>query len=125
MKTNVEAAVDGLKQAEISTRKIKADFLNEIAYEFDRQRQCSIGWGVVAGAIICSTIYKRGNPIRKGALVLACAHLLGQASYYNNLDKYFDVVYPIFEEDAMLFVKQEERESERRERASGGIVVDD
>lgn len=70
--------------------------MNEVAYEFDRQRQSSIGWGILFGSIICSTFYKRGNPIRKAALVLACAHIFGQISYYNNLDKYFDCVYPIF-----------------------------
>lgn len=110
MKTNIEAAEDSLKQSEALSRKLKADFYNEVAYEFDRQRICSIGWGLLLGAVICTTMYRRGNPIRKGAVFLLCGHIFGQVSYYWNIDKYFDTVYPIFEEDALEFVGQEQRE---------------
>lgn len=55
-------------------------------------------WGSVFGAIITSTIYKRGNTLRKAALVVTLAHIFGQISYHTNLDKYFDSVNKIFEE---------------------------
>lgn len=43
------------------------------------------------------------------AVFLALGHLFGQVAYHWNLDKYFDTVYTIFEEDAIAFVESEER----------------
>ena len=77
MHTNKQAAEDsrvGLRQ---DLDQIKGNFLNEMAFEFDKQRYCAIGWGLVLGALICSTVYKRGKPARQGALFLTCGHAFG------------------------------------------------
>ena len=60
---------------------------------------CSIGWGLVFGAFICSTIYRKGSISRKAALFLSFGHIFGQTSYRINIDKYIDSVCNIFEED--------------------------
>lgn len=56
---------------------------------------------------MCSTVYRRGSNIRKGAVFLTFGHFFGQVAYHWNLDKYFDTVYPVFEEDALNFVQQD------------------
>ena len=76
-------------------------FFNEIAYEFDKQRYSAIIWGFVFGAVICATVYRRGRLPRQAALFATSGHVFGQLSYSYNLDKYFDSIYPIFEEDAI------------------------
>lgn len=74
-----------------------ARYLNEQAYEFDRTKYNSIGWGLLFGAFINATLYRRGNTIRKAALILASGHILGLVSYFSNIDRYLDSVYPIFQ----------------------------
>lgn len=86
---------------------MKARFLNEVAYEFEKQRYNSIGWGLLFGALLCSVVYTRGSVPRRAALFLGCGHAFGQISYHWNIDKYFDTVYDIFEEDAIQFAKEE------------------
>lgn len=68
LKTHIEAADDSLQQLEISLKSIKANFYNEVAYEFDTQRKCSGAWGLLFGALVCSTLYRKGSYIRKAAL---------------------------------------------------------
>ena len=111
--TEIEAAEENYHQLEISRKVLKAEYMNEIGYEFDKQRRCSLGWGLVLGAFICSTIYRKGSTPRKAALFLTMGHLFNQSSYYMNLDKYIDCVLPIFEDDVAEFEK-EERDEERK-----------
>lgn len=68
MNTNIEAAEDSLQQSQSSLKNIKASYFNEIAFEFDKQRKSSVGWGLVLGSVICATIYRRGSIIRKSAV---------------------------------------------------------
>ena len=102
-------------------------FLNEIAYEYDKQRYSSIAWGFVFGALICSTVYHRGRLPRKAAVFVTSGHVFGQFSYYTNINKYFDSVYPIFEEDAVEYMKQETMESRivEAKKVKGVSVVED
>jgi len=62
-----------------------------------------MAWGILFGAIINATLYRRGNIIRKTALFLTFGHVFAIMSYRHNIDRYFDSVYPIFREDAVLF----------------------
>ena len=64
-----------------------------------------MGWGYIFGSVICSTIYRRGKTARKAALFLLCGHAFGHIYNRVNIDKYFDCVYHIFEEDAVEFAK--------------------
>ena len=89
-----------------------AHYLNEQAYEFDKVKFQSMGWGFLLGALTNVSIYRRGNPIRKAALFLFCGHIFGLASYFSNLNRYFDSVYPVFERDAVKFSKEEKKEYE-------------
>ena len=82
---------------------IQGRFLNESAYEFDRQRFNSMYWGLLFGAFICSTFYRRGSTARKAALFLTCGHVFGQISYHWNIDRYFDAVCNIYEADAIKY----------------------
>ena len=86
------------------------NYINQQAYEFDKVKYNSMAWGFLFGAFINTTLYRRGNPIRKAALFLAFGHFFGVASYLRNLDRYFDSVYPIFERDAVQFSKKEKQE---------------
>ena len=72
-------------------------------------RYNSIAWGLISGALINATFYRRGTSIRKAALFVTSGHLFGALSHIYNVDRYFDVVYPIFQADAVKFT-QEERE---------------
>ena len=85
-----------------------------------------MGWGLVTSSIICSTVYRRGSNTRKAALLLTCGHVFGQISYHWNIDKYFDTVYPVFEEDAIEFVELEERERIKQEvgKSAGQSIMD-
>jgi hypothetical protein len=105
--TNLAAAQDSLERLKNSKKEIAARYLNEQAYEFDRARYNSLSWGLLIGALINMTIYRRGNIIRKSALFLACGHLTSIVGYRNNLDRYFDAVYPIFQEEAVKFTQEE------------------
>ena len=123
--TEIEVAEDHYKHLLLLRNIIKSQYLNEIGYEFDRQRKCSMGWGFVIGAFICSTIYRRGSTARKAALFLLMGHLFGHSSYRINIDKYFDCVYPIFKEDANEFekeMKMEEKEAEQSRRLKKNII---
>ena len=82
-------------------------YLNEQAYEYDRTKYNSMAWGFLLGAFINCTLYKGGSPIRKAALFLAAGHLFGAFSYFSNLNRYFDSVYPIFQKDALHYSSQE------------------
>ena len=68
--TELEAAEDHYNHLLFQRKMVKSQYLNEMGYEFDRQRLCSIGWGLVVGALICSTVYRKGSVSRKGALFL-------------------------------------------------------
>jgi hypothetical protein len=70
-------------------------------------RYNSIAWGLIFGALINATLYRKGNPIRKAALFVTCGHLFGALSQAYNVDRYFDAVYPIFQADAIKFTKEE------------------
>jgi len=52
----------------------------------------------MTGALINSTIYRKGKTVRKAALFATMGHLFGQISYHINLDQYFDSVHRVFEE---------------------------
>lgn len=117
LKTNVEAAEDAVSQSQIAVEQLKANFLNETAYEFDKQRQTSAAWGFLLAAIICATIYRRGSSARKAAVFFTTGPVFSEISYHWNVDKYFDTVYPIFEEDAVEYVRAEERETIGKEAA--------
>lgn len=95
--------------------QLKANFLNETAYEFDKQRKTSTAWGLLLGAFICSTVYRKGSSIRKAAVFFTTGLVFSEISYRWNVDKYFDTVYPIFEEDALEFVRAEERQNIQKE----------
>jgi hypothetical protein len=71
--------------------------MNEAAFEFDRQRYCSIIWGLITASIINTTLYRKGSFFRKAAVMVTIGHIFGQVGYHINLDKYFDSVYEIFE----------------------------
>lgn len=75
----------------------KTNLYNEAAYEYDKQRYCGLSWGFVIGALICSTLYRKGNVPRQGALFVTCGHVFGQINYHLSMNKYFDTVYKIFE----------------------------
>ena len=76
------------------------------------------------GSFLNVTIYRRGNPIRKAALFLACGHFMGVASYIQNLDRYFDSVYPLFKQDAVSF-SQEEKEELARGQPQGEASMEE
>ena len=66
-------------------------------------------WGCITGCFINATIYKKGRTLRKAALLLTLIHVFGQISYHMNLDRYFDSVYKIFEEEAEKYVAEEKK----------------
>ncbi len=66
-----------------------------------------MGWGLVFGSLICGTIYRRGSNVRKIAVFITMGHIFSQVAYHWNIDKLFDKVYPVFEEDALEFVDLE------------------
>jgi len=82
-------------------------YVNEQAYEFDRVKNNSLAWGLLIGAAVNATIYRRGNTIRKTALFLTFGHIFAICTYRNNLNRYFDSVYPIFREEAVKYTSVE------------------
>jgi hypothetical protein len=106
-KTNLEAAKQSLEILHNSKESLKVKYLNEQAFEFDRMKTNSLAWGLLFGAVVNTTLYRRGNTIRKVALFLTFGHLFGMTSHRFNIDRYFDSVYPVFREEAIEFTKQE------------------
>lgn len=96
-RTNLDAALMSLEKIKNSKEELEVKYLNEQAYEFQRTKITSLAWGLLLGAIINSTIYRRGNTVRKTALFVTFGHLFNVISYQSNVDRYFDSVYPIFE----------------------------
>lgn len=106
-RTNIQAAEDSLSILRNSKRELAVKYLNEQAYEFDRVKYNSLAWGLLIGALINATIYRRGNTIRKTALFLAFGHIFAICAYRNNINRYFDGVYPIFREEAVQYTAAE------------------
>jgi hypothetical protein len=85
-------------------------YLNEQAFEFDHMKYNSLCWGLLLGAAINATLYRRGSTVRRIALFVTCGHVFNLLSHAYNVDRYFDAVYPIFQADAVKFTQQEKED---------------
>lgn len=123
-RSNLEAAQLSLEKLRYSQEHLRARYLNEQAYEFDHMRYNSLAWGLLLGAVVNASIYRRGSAVRKAALFVTSAHAFRSLSHSYNVDRYFDAVYPIFQEDAVKFT-QAEREEFEGWRPEGRAVVEE
>ena len=120
-RTNLQAAEKSLEKMKQERDLVTIKYLNEQAYEFDRSKYHSMGWGFLLGSLINVTLYKRGNAIRKAALALAFGHFFGVFSYFINVDRYFDSVYPVFEADAVTFSNEEKETLDWKPQGKGHV----
>ena len=100
------------------------NYINEQSYEFDKVKYNSMAWGFLLGALVNTTIYRKGSTIRKAAVFVAFGHFFGVVSYMVNLDRYFDSLYPLFEKDAVQFSKKEKAEF-KGWKPQGEAIIED
>lgn len=106
-RTEKQKAKANLERRTASKKQLQYQFLTEQAMEFERARRNSIAWGLVFAAAFNTFFYRKGSTIRRLALFFTVGHLMGQTSYEMNIDRYFDSVYELFEEDAKAYVSSE------------------
>lgn len=113
-RSNLESAKNNLLRIKNSEEELKVKFLNQQAYEFDNMKYNSSVWGLLFATVLNLTVFRHTNNIRKAAVFVTLGHLFGHLSYYNNLDRYFDSVYTIYEQDAVKYAIEDQlKESSR------------
>jgi hypothetical protein len=80
-RTNVEAARLSLEKLRYSKDHLTVRYLNEQAYEFDHMKYNSLAWGLLIGAFVNATIYRRGSTVRKAALFVTSGHVFNTLSH--------------------------------------------
>ena len=73
-------------------------------------RYNGLAWGLFLGALINTTLYRKGSLVRKAAMFTFVGHSFSVINYNGSIDRYFDAVYPVFRDDAGEFVTQEKEE---------------
>ena len=123
-RTNVEAAEKSFQKMKKERDITAINYINEQSYEFDKVKYNSMAWGFLLGALVNTTIYRKGSTIRKAAVFVAFGHFFGVISQMVNLDRYFDSLYPLFEKDAVQFSKKEKAEF-KGWKPQGEAIIED
>jgi hypothetical protein len=83
-------------------------------------------WGAFIASLLHLTLFKKISYWKRLAIWVTLFHSSGQVINYVNIDRIFDKVYPLFDEDLKKYFKDEkEKRKKGLDKKAGELYIDD